>query len=211
MKLFKLAALPAAALINLLLLSPVQASYVCTGLTGPADPGTPYFNGDLTDTSCDITEIEVALFMTPGSIDESLILGSKSNSSEDGNGDINGWGQDEFGLGTLTVTSDSNTSGTWELTGSTQPLFFVDKYDGGYDVYLYMGDPTSPFSDSWDGINRGNAGVPCGSPPYGPDEINCGAATSHIAVYGVVPIPAAVWLFGTGLLGLVGVARRKRV
>ena len=27
----------------------------------------------------------------------------------------------------------------------------------------------------------------------------------------VVPIPAAVWLFGSGLLGLVGVARRKKV
>ncbi len=24
-----------------------------------------------------------------------------------------------------------------------------------------------------------------------------------------VPVPAAVWLFGSGLLGLVGVARRK--
>ena len=27
---------------------------------------------------------------------------------------------------------------------------------------------------------------------------------------GAVPVPAAVWLFGSGLLGLVGVARRKR-
>lgn len=27
----------------------------------------------------------------------------------------------------------------------------------------------------------------------------------------VVPIPAAVWLFGSGLLGLIGVARRKKV
>ena len=26
----------------------------------------------------------------------------------------------------------------------------------------------------------------------------------------VVPIPAAVWLFGSGLLGLIGLARRKR-
>lgn len=26
----------------------------------------------------------------------------------------------------------------------------------------------------------------------------------------VVPIPAAVWLFGSGLIGLVGVARRKK-
>ena len=27
----------------------------------------------------------------------------------------------------------------------------------------------------------------------------------------VVPVPAAVWLFGSGLLGLIGVARRKKV
>ena len=25
----------------------------------------------------------------------------------------------------------------------------------------------------------------------------------------VVPVPAAVWLFGSGLLGLIGIARRK--
>jgi len=30
------------------------------------------------------------------------------------------------------------------------------------------------------------------------------------AKFSVVPIPAAVWLFGSGLLGLVGVARRKK-
>ena len=26
----------------------------------------------------------------------------------------------------------------------------------------------------------------------------------------VVPIPAAAWLFGSGLLGLIGMARRKK-
>jgi len=34
------------------------------------------------------------------------------------------------------------------------------------------------------------------------------APFSHDATY--VPVPAAVWLFGSGLLGLVGIARRKR-
>ena len=29
--------------------------------------------------------------------------------------------------------------------------------------------------------------------------------------FAVVPVPAAVWLFGSGLIGLVGLARRKRV
>lgn len=39
------------------------------------------------------------------------------------------------------------------------------------------------------------------------------AATSNIsgsAFVSTVPVPAAVWLFGSGLLGLVGVARRKK-
>ncbi|MFV9616891.1 MAG: VPLPA-CTERM sorting domain-containing protein, partial [Gammaproteobacteria bacterium] len=36
-----------------------------------------------------------------------------------------------------------------------------------------------------------------------------GLVTSIDAVPTVVPVPAAAWLFGSGLLGLVGVARRK--
>ena len=35
------------------------------------------------------------------------------------------------------------------------------------------------------------------------------APFSHDATY--VPVPAAVWLFGSGLLGMVGIARRKKV
>jgi hypothetical protein len=41
-----------------------------------------------------------------------------------------------------------------------------------------------------------------------------GASTSY-GMYGIeisqVPLPAAVWLFGSGLLGLIGIARRKAV
>lgn len=38
-----------------------------------------------------------------------------------------------------------------------------------------------------------------------------GGNLSHITYYdtNVIPVPAAVWLFGSGLLGLVGVARRR--
>ncbi len=50
----------------------------------------------------------------------------------------------------------------------------------------------------------------------------CGASASCTADYyfdnisitadvSAVPVPAAVWLFGSGLLGLIGVARRKKV
>ena len=200
MKLFMRGALPAATLLAALVASPVQASYICTGVSGNA-AGNPFFDSDLTDERCDVTEVETALGGI--TIDTNLIRKSKTNSTEDVDGNLDGWGQDEFGLGTLDVTSFDNFSGTWELTGNVEPLFFVVKYDGGYDAYTYMGGDTSPFIDSWDDSNRGDFGADCG-------ELNCNAATSHLSVYGVVPVPAAVWLFGSGLLGLVGIARRKR-
>ena len=37
-----------------------------------------------------------------------------------------------------------------------------------------------------------------------------GSTGEDSAWVGAVPVPAAVWLFGSGLLGLVGVARRKK-
>ncbi|MEN8106895.1 MAG: VPLPA-CTERM sorting domain-containing protein, partial [Pseudomonadota bacterium] len=40
----------------------------------------------------------------------------------------------------------------------------------------------------------------------------CGTATTTVSDFsapGIIPIPAAVWLFGSGLIGLVGMARRK--
>lgn len=40
-----------------------------------------------------------------------------------------------------------------------------------------------------------------------------GEPLAHLTFYnsGIVPVPAAAWLFGSGLLGLVGLARRRRV
>jgi len=35
--------------------------------------------------------------------------------------------------------------------------------------------------------------------------------TGHVANAGVIPVPAAVWLFGSGLVGLAGVARRRKI
>lgn len=37
----------------------------------------------------------------------------------------------------------------------------------------------------------------------------CAAGSANCAGTNPVPVPAAVWLFGSGLLGLIGVARRK--
>ena len=59
---------------------------------------------------------------------------------------------------------------------------------------------------------------PLASSLYGPDFRKWTTGTDEgfgnrgvfmVRDYTVVPIPAAIWLFGTGLLGLVAVARRK--
>ena len=122
---FKKHVIPAATILAAAVAMPAQADYVCTGNASRADPSTPYFNGELTDTQCDITEVEAFLGLMSGDIDESLIVGSKTNYDDV----LNTWSQDQFDLGTLTITEFTNTSGTWELTGGTvAPLFWVDKY-----------------------------------------------------------------------------------
>jgi hypothetical protein len=49
--------------------------------------------------------------------------------------------------------------------------------------------------------NFGADGVAVTAPTFNPATISIAA----------VPVPAAVWLFGSGLLGLVGVARRRQI
>ncbi len=42
-----------------------------------------------------------------------------------------------------------------------------------------------------------------------PDGASLTSGSGHLYPTSAVPVPAAVWLFGSGLLGLIGVARRK--
>jgi hypothetical protein len=76
--------------------------------------------------------------------------------------------------------------------------------DGGVLPDFVLGATTTPlFGNSWDsssfwafiGVDSDSANE---RPMY--------ALSSPITV---VPIPAAVWLFGSALIGLIGVARRK--
>ena len=81
----------------------------------------------------------------------------------------------------------------------------------------------------YDGINYGTDGKPAGDtiwglatvdgdadsimgipmPAGGPFEFFNAGFNANLAPV-AIPVPAAVWLFGSGLLGLVGVARRKK-
>lgn len=71
------------------------------------------------------------------------------------------------------------------------------------------GDPTGVFCN-WDPIGVAFAGTALSvdfsgtANQTGYDNVTFGSETPAI------PVPAAVWLFGSGLIGLIGIARRKK-
>lgn len=124
--------------------------------------------------------------------------------------------------GGFTITPPSGaTSGSWSVT-STSIDYIAFKANG----YFVLGEVNAP-SSTWDLVNPvttwgANVSLPCpvsicsdGPRSYvDADFTNNGgniANLSNTQVFSVavVPVPAAVWLFGSGLLGLAGMARRK--
>ena len=109
-------------------------------------------------------------------------------------------GNSFFGFGNLTPWIDvggiasiggildlTDISGWLPVDGDSWTILGASMVSDVFDAVLY---PTIP-NWSWDLM-------------YGTDKIVLTGQTSP------VPIPPAVWLFGSGLLGLVGIARRRR-
>ena len=142
----------------------------------------------------------------------------------------NGFGLNIGDLITVTGTfDDSMLSGTSTenvvfsaTSGNNLNIVAGSKSFTQVDDISYSAD-TSPALNFFDGAFAGfdylaefgvygyfdSAGTSIDS---GDDNINTNYVTGTWTNYTVssVPVPAAVWLFGSGLLGLVGVARRKR-
>ena len=126
-----------------------------------------------------------------------------SNFDADGIADITGtsglieiFKDDDPYVGGLTFNVGTDADYLYIKEGSNEPKWYV--YDLGYMTNW-------PANANWDGTVT-LVGEWFGK-PYEDGE----GPISHVAAYGVsaVPVPPAVWLFGSGLIGLVGVARRK--
>ena len=88
--------------------------------------------------------------------------------------------------------SDNQTIGTMSLNVFDPTLITLkDGVDSLYNWYYFEGITGTGLTGTWDA------------------RVFDGKALSNISAYAVVPVPAAVWLFATGLLGLAGVARKR--
>jgi len=106
--------------------------------------------------------------------------------------------------------------GSARLTGVLEDLFASDEFIGFYGDYYpgdngYVTEPPYPFDDSdiqsfeantWSYAPNGYTGTIDG-------KYLSYKQTVLSAYASPVPVPSAVWLFGSGLLGLIGLARRK--
>jgi len=170
----------------LMFLSGQASAYICTGA-----------GNEFTDPLCDSNEISIAL----GVPFDDTLLAKDDDPTNPGPG-IGG----STAFGTLEVTQFANTiDGTVEFTYiGTTPQVIVEKADNWYSVYDWLTQITDLGGGTYS-LTREFGTFDCNA-----QATNCGAETSHVSAYGVVPVPAAVWLFGSGLLGLVGLARRKK-
>jgi hypothetical protein len=143
----------------------------------------------------------------------SLIAGEtlwQISKGDEADGSLISW-NDKF-----TITFDSGTSGTWSISDtSISHLSF--KADG----YFILGSTDGNTSGTWstDGADWAVAGTcPAGicnpiARPYVTADFQqngAGADLSNVVAYSAVPIPAAVWLFGSALAGL-GFAKRRKM
>lgn len=157
-------------------------------------PGTYFFDasagGDIYDNETGMLSMTVA----PGQLGVHMLMDWSANKNID---IVNVW----------------NISSAFSNCGSSVP-------DIATQNCLYTGNPNPAGNNastlfllaSTDDDGDGTLGIPMaqGGPFY---DANSGGFNFNFNLQGtmsVVPVPGAVWLFGSGLLGLMGVARRKK-
>ncbi len=103
----------------------------------------------------------------------------------------------------LVVTPNDGTAsnGDWSFDSSkfapTEFLIVLKAANSpGYAAWLFDGAAAASDAGTWLVAWTNQQGKP--------------RDLSHLSIYAPIPVPAAVWLFGSGLLGLVGIARRRR-
>ena len=133
---------------------------------------------------------------------------------------------DTIGGANLTITPAGGTGPAANSISKGTDAFKADA-DGWYDILFSLPPPGSDRFEAGEtliyditatGLVASSFNFLSTPDPVDPNGPFLGAAKfqstgdgSQSDWVGAVPVPAAVWLFGSGLLGLIGVARRRKV
>ncbi|MDH5764378.1 MAG: VPLPA-CTERM sorting domain-containing protein [Gammaproteobacteria bacterium] len=127
----------------------------------------------------------------------------------------------DFGAGTITI---ANTTTFYASVWTAHNVTFVDNGDGTYGnptpgvtpnmLFDWSVNLNIPVDATWDVTDNGNGTLTVASVSTTIMPSSAAFPGFHPTFTGTlgsaVPVPAAVWLMGSGLIGLVGVARRRR-
>jgi hypothetical protein len=115
-----------------------------------------------------------------------------------------------FTLDPATTAGDTGSTGLATSNSGRASVLQISDSDAVGNLFSLTFNVLTPIADGLSDLTVGllDASADDINPPVGgvpftitPDRVS--------AAIGAVPVPAALWLFGSGLLGLVGVARRK--
>jgi hypothetical protein len=118
-------------------------------------------------------------------------------------------------LGSGTVITGSSISGVGAIPASNgirsgkYPIGPAPVATTSYDT-SYHNDPYCVMTASCIIGDDGVGGVPMDNGPFETYSVNFDFTSIHVDSVSEVPLPAAFWLLGSGLLGFVGVGRRRR-
>ena len=121
---------------------------------------------------------------------------------------VDGNGQD-YGTG---CTGSEMGNLFYNVLGGVADVSILDTHNANYDLFSNVISASYWSSTEYE-FNTGFAwifGMPTGSQSFSTKSADYYAWAVYSGDVSPVPVPAAVWLFGSGLLGLVGVARRKK-
>ena len=125
---------------------------------------------------------------------------------------------DETDIDTLTFEgfSSSGLIGSWSLS-DPRPTTLNFNFDTIDETFITGGSGSSTRGQAWNWVGSSGLGFVSGSDfelfsldgSFIKESEILTSASTLTATRTVVPVPAAAWLFGGGLVWLIGIARRK--
>jgi hypothetical protein len=122
---------------------------------------------------------------------------------------IEGWTVNVTGLESFSFSSSDPNAATLDLNFPAGVVATsTDITVSGAGNFRLVGDTTSNYQPQW-GYSNGTMFLH-GVTQTNLSAVDIGQEGNVVFATAVVPVPAAAWLFGSGLIGLIGVAKRKQ-